>query len=41
MSIAIPTVAMHRYFNAKLDRLAIDMEQSALRVVEIIHGDRP
>ena len=41
LAIAIPAVAMHRYFSAKLDRLAIDMEQSALRLVEIVHGDRP
>jgi len=40
MSIAIPAIALHRYFNAKLDRLVVDMEQSALRVVEIIQGDR-
>ena len=41
MSIAIPAIALHRYFNAKLDRLVVDMEQNALRVVEIIQGDRP
>jgi biopolymer transport protein ExbB len=41
MTIAIPAIALHRYFNAKLDRLVVDMEQSALRVVEIIQGDRP
>ena len=41
MTIAIPAIALHRYFNAKLDRLVVDMEQNALRVVEIIQGDRP
>jgi biopolymer transport protein ExbB len=41
MSIAIPAIAMHRYFTAKVDRLVVDMEQDALRVVEIIRGDRP
>lgn len=41
MSIAIPTIAMHRYFTAKVDRLVVDMEQRALRVVEVIRGDRP
>ena len=41
MSIAIPALAMHRYFNAKVDRLVVEMEQAALRVVEIIRGDRP
>lgn len=40
MSIAIPALAMHRYFNAKLDRLVVDMEQHALRMAEIIQGDR-
>ncbi|HKJ88576.1 MAG TPA: MotA/TolQ/ExbB proton channel family protein, partial [Gammaproteobacteria bacterium] len=40
MSVAIPALAMHRYFNAKLDRLVVDMEQHALRIVEIIQGDR-
>jgi len=40
MTIAIPAIAMHRYFNAKVDRLVVDMEQDALRVVEIIRGDR-
>ncbi|MFA9461549.1 MotA/TolQ/ExbB proton channel family protein [Thiohalorhabdus sp. Cl-TMA] len=41
MSIAIPALAMHRYFNAKLDRLVVDMEQHALRMAEILQGDRP
>jgi biopolymer transport protein ExbB len=30
----------HRHFSAKVDDLAIRMEEEALRLIEILHGER-
>jgi biopolymer transport protein ExbB len=38
--VAIPSVIFHRYFNGQVDRFAIDMEEQALKMVEIILGER-
>lgn len=38
--VAIPTLLCHRYFEGKVDRLAIEMEAQALRLVEVIKGER-
>ncbi len=38
--VAIPTLLFHRYFEAKVDRLALDMEAQALRLVEVLKGER-
>lgn len=38
--VAIPTMLFHRYFEAKVDRLALDMEAQALRLVEVLKGER-
>ncbi len=40
LSVAIPALLFHRYFQGKVDRLVITMEQEALRLVEILHGER-
>jgi biopolymer transport protein ExbB len=40
LSVAIPTLMFHRYFNGKVDDLVIAMEQEALKMVEIMHGMR-
>ena len=40
LSVAIPTLMFHRFFDSKVGKLAIDMEQQALRLVEIIKGER-
>ena len=38
--VAIPTLLFHRYFEAKVDRLALEMEAQALRLVEVLKGER-
>jgi biopolymer transport protein ExbB len=40
LSVAIPSVIFHRYFNGRVDRLAIAMEEQALKIVEVIQGER-
>ena len=38
--VAIPTLLCHRFFEGKVDRLAIEMEAQALRLVEVMKGER-
>ncbi len=38
--VAVPAMIAYRYFRAKVDGLLVDMEQQAIKLVEIIHGDR-
>ena len=38
--VAVPSMIFYRYFRAKVDTLLIDMELQALKLVEIIHGER-
>ena len=38
LTIAIPSVAFHRHFRARVNELVLDMEQHALVLVEWIHG---
>jgi biopolymer transport protein ExbB len=40
LSVAIPSLIFHRYFVGRVDRLAIGMEEQALKLVEIIQGER-
>ena len=40
LTVAIPAVVMHRYFVRRVDYLVIEMEQEAVKLVEVIHGDR-
>ncbi|TCT18847.1 MotA/TolQ/ExbB proton channel family protein [Thiobaca trueperi] len=40
LCVAIPALMFHRYFNGLVDQLAIDMEEQALRLVEVIKGER-
>ncbi len=40
LSVAIPSLMFYRYFRARVDRLLVDMEQEALKLVEIIQGAR-
>jgi len=40
LSVAIPTLMFHRFFDSRVGKLAIDMEQQALRLVEVIKGER-
>ncbi|HEY0562180.1 MAG TPA: MotA/TolQ/ExbB proton channel family protein [Methylophilus sp.] len=38
--VAVPAMIAYRYFRGKVDGLLVDMEQQAIKLVEIIHGDR-
>ena len=38
--VAIPSMIFYRYFRSKVDRLIVEMEQQAVKLVEIVHGDR-
>lgn len=38
--IAIPSLIFYRYFRGKINNLVVDMEQQAMKLIEILHGDR-
>ncbi|HEX5360856.1 MAG TPA: MotA/TolQ/ExbB proton channel family protein [Fluviicoccus sp.] len=38
--IAIPAMIMHRFFVRHIDSIAVEMEQQAIKLVDIVHGDR-
>ena len=38
--VAVSAMLTYRYFRAKVDSLLVDMEQQAIKLVEIIHGER-
>jgi biopolymer transport protein ExbB len=40
MSVAIPTLMFYRYFRGKVRMLVLRMEQEALTMVEVMHGQR-
>jgi biopolymer transport protein ExbB len=40
MSVAIPTLMFYRYFRGKVRMLVLRMEQEAMGMVEIMHGQR-
>lgn len=40
LSVAIPSLMFYRYFRGRVDMLVIKMEEEALKLVEVIHGER-
>lgn len=40
LSVAIPSLMFYRYFRGKVDALVLKMEEEALKMVEVIHGER-
>lgn len=40
LSVAIPALMFHRYFRGLIDSLVVFMEQEAIKLVEVIHGER-
>lgn len=38
--VAIPAMIFYRFFRARVDNLAIEMEQQAIKLVEVVHGER-
>ncbi|HSD36529.1 MAG TPA: MotA/TolQ/ExbB proton channel family protein [Rhodocyclaceae bacterium] len=40
LMIAIPSLIAHRHYRAQVDSIIVDMEQQAIRLVDVVHGDR-
>jgi biopolymer transport protein ExbB len=40
LSVAIPALMFHRYFNGRVDTLIIGMEEQALLLIEVMKGER-
>ena len=40
LSVAIPAVIFHRYLSGRVDRIVVRMEEQAMKMVEVMHGDR-
>jgi len=38
--VAVPSMIFYRHFRARVDGLIIEMEQQAIKLVEIVHGTR-
>lgn len=38
--VAVPAMIFYRHFRGKVDGLIVEMEQQAIKLVEIIHGER-
>ena len=40
ISVAVPSLIFHRYFRGRVDELVVIMEQEAIKLVEVMHGER-
>ena len=40
LSVAIPSLMFYRYYRGKVNKLVLLMEEEALKLVEVIHGER-
>jgi len=40
LSVAIPSLIFHRYLVGRVDELVVSMEEQALKMVEVMHGER-
>ena len=38
--VAIPSMIFYRYYRSKVDSLIVEMESQAIKLVEILHGER-
>jgi biopolymer transport protein ExbB len=38
--VAVPSMVFYRYFRARVDALLVDMQIQAVKLVEIVHGER-
>ena len=38
--VAIPSMIFYRFFRGRVDAYLVEMEQQAVRLVEIVHGER-
>jgi biopolymer transport protein ExbB len=40
LSVAIPSLMFYRYFRGRVDELVLRMEEEALKLIEVMHGQR-
>ncbi|WP_341325200.1 MotA/TolQ/ExbB proton channel family protein [Methylotuvimicrobium sp. KM2] len=40
LSVAIPSLIFHRYFERLVDEYVLNMEEEALRLIDVLHGER-
>lgn len=40
LTVAIPALIFHRFFLRRVDEMVVSMEQEAVKLVEVVHGDR-
>lgn len=40
LTVAIPSLIFHRYFERLVDEYVLNMEEEALKLVDVMHGDR-
>ena len=40
LSVAIPSLIFYRYFRGKVNALVLKMEEEALKMLDVMHGDR-
>ena len=40
LSVGIPSLMFYRYFRGRVNALTVDMEQEAIRLVEVLQGER-
>ncbi len=40
LSVAIPALMFHRYLSGQVDKLVVQMEEQALKMVAVMHGER-
>jgi biopolymer transport protein ExbB len=38
--VAIPSMIFYRHFRARVETLTTEMEQQAIKLVEVVHGQR-
>lgn len=40
LTVAIPSLIFHRYFERLVDEYVLNMEEEALKLIDVMHGDR-
>lgn len=40
LTVAIPAIFFHRFFMRRVDEITVSLEQEAIHLVDLIHGDR-
>jgi len=40
LTVAIPALVMHRFFQRRIDTIVVDLEQQSIKLVDALHGQR-